>query len=89
MMIILYGSSLVFSMLIAFASFGLHPEAFGGAERQNVYLELTKMGIRCAIFIPYLLYSKRVEETFVKPRKKDEEPEENNFPEEVPVALIR
>ncbi|MFD2516446.1 DUF3857 domain-containing protein [Salinimicrobium flavum] len=88
MMIILYGSSFVFSALISFASFALHPEAFAGPERQDIYFELSKMGIRCVIFIPYLLYSTRVEETFTRTRKKDVEPEENIFPEEVPVAVM-
>lgn len=89
LMIILYGGSFVFSALIALMSLALHPEAFGGPERQDIYLELSKMGIRGAIFIPYLIYSTRVEETFIKTRRKDEEPNENKIPEEIPVAMIR
>ena len=87
MMIILYASNLIFSGILAFASIALHPEAFPGPERQDIYYEISKMAIRCLIIIPYLLYSTRVEETFTRTHRSNEEPEEEDFIEEISVSL--
>lgn len=75
----LFAGALIAITLITFTSLALHPKAFSGPETQALYTDLSVMAVRCLIFIPYLLYSQRVEETFTKTRKKNlnEENEED------------
>lgn len=76
MIIALYAGVLILSGIITFTTLYLHPSSFTGSQTQELYTDLSAMVIRCLIFIPYFLYSERVEETFTKRKKGSGEQEE-------------
>ena len=76
MIIALYAGVLILSALITFTALYLHPNSFTGSQTQELYSDLSIMVIRCLIFIPYFLYSERVEETFTKRKKEPTDQDE-------------
>ncbi len=87
MIIWYFAVTLVFPVLDTFASLQLFSDGFTGAEKQEMYMELIKLTIRSAIWIPYFIYSERVKETFTKTRSSSNISQNEEIPEE-PAAVL-
>ncbi|WGK66306.1 DUF3857 domain-containing protein [Croceiramulus getboli] len=66
LIVIFYAVSTIFVILDTVILLSLYPDLYTGAERQDSYIDMIKMIIRSAIWIPYFLLSSRVAETFTK-----------------------
>ncbi|UJH92786.1 DUF3857 domain-containing protein [Antarcticibacterium sp. 1MA-6-2] len=69
--IIFYAVTFIMTALDTFAISQLSPLAYTGVEEQEMFTDLVKEGIRCLIWIPYFIYSIRVEETFTRTIKEE------------------
>jgi hypothetical protein len=76
MVIWFYAVNLVSTGIIVFIALRGFPEIYKGPLEQDMIMELVRAVLAALIWIPYFIFSERVEETFVKTKRKQGETEE-------------
>lgn len=83
LIIIFMAVTLLIAIIDSILGIYFSPIPATGPEKQEFKLEIIKKVIQCLIWIPYFIYSRRVEETFTKTRKPllEEAKQEEEIPE--------
>lgn len=85
LIIIFMAVTLLIAIIDSILGIYFSPIPVTGPEKQEFMLEIIKKVIQCLIWIPYFIYSRRVEETFTKTRKPPLEEEiQEEFTELIP-----
>jgi transglutaminase-like putative cysteine protease len=84
--VIFYVVSAIFIIIDSMLALNINPEVFTAADKLELYNEVTRSIIAAIIWVPYILRSKRVKQTFVchTSTKNNEEPYEST--DEIPSA---